>query len=509
VKAVSFDEVGRVKKIEPFAQNIEYAAPIDSRFGPDGNLYVLEYGKAWFKGNPEAALSRIEFVGSGNRPPSPLISLDRKQGAVPFKATATAEKSLDLDGDQLTYNWSLKPLIGTLEAKKISDSVTAELELDQPGKYLLTLTATDSKGASASVETELQMGNEPAKIDISFSGNNSFYWPNTQNLSYKIRVEDAEDGVVASDDANLVINFTFASGSLAAAEGHQQADNAAVAQELMRANGCKSCHAFDTKVVGPAFNDVAQKYKADKNAVNYLVNKMGKGGNGVWGELNMPAFASLSETDRTSLAKFVLSLANKPKPLPLVGVSAPLPTFNLDAQKKLESNEEPLVMSDVVHKLNVAYSDKGASSIGSIKAIKQHQLQPARLGVAFLFNPMLASKNIEPDKFKDRPTVKVPATANWLAFSLGQYDLTGIARIRLGFYVKKQGAQWQFELRQGSDSGVVLAAADNLNRLMDVYLQAVIKINPSIGFNDLYLAVRSTEKSDSELHLYDVSFLKN
>lgn len=61
VKVVTFDKNNGVHKIEPFAPQIDYVLPIDARFGPDGALYVLEYGSAWFKENTDAQLSRIAF----------------------------------------------------------------------------------------------------------------------------------------------------------------------------------------------------------------------------------------------------------------------------------------------------------------------------------------------------------------------------------------------------------------------------------------------------------------
>lgn len=61
VKVISFDEQNGVRKIEPFAPQVEYVLPIDARFGPDGALYVLEYGSAWFKNNTDAQLSRVAY----------------------------------------------------------------------------------------------------------------------------------------------------------------------------------------------------------------------------------------------------------------------------------------------------------------------------------------------------------------------------------------------------------------------------------------------------------------
>jgi cytochrome c len=64
VMAVTLDEDGAVEGMEPFAPGVELVAPLDLEFGPDGSLYVLEYGSQWFRANPDSALSRIEYTGA-------------------------------------------------------------------------------------------------------------------------------------------------------------------------------------------------------------------------------------------------------------------------------------------------------------------------------------------------------------------------------------------------------------------------------------------------------------
>jgi hypothetical protein len=47
--------------MEPFMENVKFAAPIDIELGPDGKLYILEYGTGWFSKNKDCGLSRIDF----------------------------------------------------------------------------------------------------------------------------------------------------------------------------------------------------------------------------------------------------------------------------------------------------------------------------------------------------------------------------------------------------------------------------------------------------------------
>ena len=76
--------------------------------------------------------------------------------------------------------------------------------------------------------------------------------------------------------------------------------------DLAKAKNCMACHAIDKKVVGPAFHDVAAKYKGQKGADATLAAKIIKGGSGAWGAMAMPPNA-VSETEALTLAKWVLA----------------------------------------------------------------------------------------------------------------------------------------------------------------------------------------------------------
>jgi cytochrome c5 len=79
-------------------------------------------------------------------------------------------------------------------------------------------------------------------------------------------------------------------------------------QALMQKDGCAACHAIDKKVVGPAYQDVAAKYKDDKGAAAKLAQKVKAGGSGVWGQVPMPPNAAVSDDDIKSLVAWILSL---------------------------------------------------------------------------------------------------------------------------------------------------------------------------------------------------------
>ena len=98
--------------------------------------------------------------------------------------------------------------------------------------------------------------------------------------------------------------------SMVAAAGLMVAGSALAADmpDLAKKNNCTACHAIDKKVVGPAFKDVAAKYKGDAGAKAKLATKIQKGGGGVWGAMPMPASPKISDADAAALADAVLAM---------------------------------------------------------------------------------------------------------------------------------------------------------------------------------------------------------
>ncbi len=77
--------------------------------------------------------------------------------------------------------------------------------------------------------------------------------------------------------------------------------------DLARKNGCAACHAADKKVVGPAWKDIAAKYKGDAKAVDTLAGKVKAGGKGAWGQVAMPPQAKVADADLKAILGWALS----------------------------------------------------------------------------------------------------------------------------------------------------------------------------------------------------------
>lgn len=78
-------------------------------------------------------------------------------------------------------------------------------------------------------------------------------------------------------------------------------------EALAKSKNCLACHAIATKLVGPAYKDVAAKYAGQKDAEAKLVQKVLKGGSGTWGAMAMPANPQVTEAEAHTLVKWVLA----------------------------------------------------------------------------------------------------------------------------------------------------------------------------------------------------------
>jgi len=77
---------------------------------------------------------------------------------------------------------------------------------------------------------------------------------------------------------------------------------------LIAQSDCLTCHKIDEKLVGPAYKDVANKYKADSATVKMLAEKVIHGGAGNWGQVAMTPHPNLSEGEAKKMVLYVLSL---------------------------------------------------------------------------------------------------------------------------------------------------------------------------------------------------------
>ena len=92
-----------------------------------------------------------------------------------------------------------------------------------------------------------------------------------------------------------------------AVAGSLAAVDAARALTIANQNACMGCHAVDRKLVGPAYKDVAAKYKGDAGAEAKLIKKVREGGMGNWGQIPMPANPKIADADLKTVIDWVLA----------------------------------------------------------------------------------------------------------------------------------------------------------------------------------------------------------
>lgn len=83
---------------------------------------------------------------------------------------------------------------------------------------------------------------------------------------------------------------------------------AAASQQLAQTKACMSCHQVAKKVVGPAFQDVAKKYKGDAKAEDHIKGVIKNGSKGVWGAVPMAKQPQVNDDEAATLAKWIMSL---------------------------------------------------------------------------------------------------------------------------------------------------------------------------------------------------------
>ncbi|WP_284251665.1 PQQ-dependent sugar dehydrogenase [Litorihabitans aurantiacus] len=187
---------GAVTEIENFMPNeaLEtnnqptWSGPIDMEIGPDGAMYVLDYGKGFFRQNPEAGLYRVEWAPE-NKSPVAIATADPASSATaPVTVTFDGSQSYDPEGEELTYEWDFDR-DGTFDA----EGVSAQETFEQVGTYAVTLRVTDPQGKSTATSTVVTVGNEAPELTLNYPADGGFFsWGDA--VPYRYTATDAEDG---------------------------------------------------------------------------------------------------------------------------------------------------------------------------------------------------------------------------------------------------------------------------------------------------------------------------
>lgn len=407
IKAVTMTENGDFDKMEPFMPSTKFNALIDMEMGPDGKMYILEYGNGWFSKNPDSGLSRIDFNGGNRAPAVAEIRSDKNSGKAPLTVTFTAEAS-DPENDALTYTWDL----GNGKTESTTEP-TLSYTFDQIGEYEVKVSAIDPEGLSGtSMINSVYAGNVAPEVTIEIEGNKSFYFPGKQ-VSYSISVSDEDHPNASEDLSTLYVSADYREGvDMAEADlGHKIMSDAMVGKSLVSSLTCKTCHKEAEASIGPAYTDVAKKY-SDKD-FEYLSTKIMNGGSGVWGEVAMPANPNLKGGEVRALISYILSLdgaAAKPS-LPATGSINP-------TMGKSPSSSGTLV-------LTASYTDQGGEGIKPMSGSTSVFLQNNTVDLGNASD----IKDYTAMTFSGMNLLVVPKTEAY--FAINNVDLTDIGSVMM------------------------------------------------------------------------------
>lgn len=438
IMAVTMTDAGDYLSVEQIVPGYRPATPLDMKFGPDGDLYILEYGVNFFMRNETARLTKIQYHG-GNRTPTARASADRTAGSVPFRVALSGVGSKDPDGEVLKYKWVVDSHDGAPPRTFIQSNPVVPFTIR--GVYTATLTVTDPAGAADSKPMTIVAGNAAPKVSVEIEGNEGFYISG-KPLTYSVRVTDQEDREIAADRIALSIDYVPERFDVESVRLNGRpvdpTTRFVVGSALMQKSDCRACHNTATRTVGPSMAELAARYSPDDATLDRLARKVRAGGTGVWGtEQSMPPHPSLTLDEARTIIRSMLSVNDQTiRTLPLAGTYTPtVPPGESGAGMFL---------------IHAAYTDNGAHGLPALTSD----------AVTVLRSPLIMAKDADTRQgvtpsiaFGGFETGVVAAVNSYLGFA--DIDLSGVKRLSI-WTANQAGPGGSIEVRLGSSTGALL-----------------------------------------------------
>ncbi|MFG3044188.1 PQQ-dependent sugar dehydrogenase [Streptomyces sp. NPDC048241] len=195
IKRIDTGADGTVRSINAFPWTGTQV--MDMAFGPDGALYVLDYGTAWFGGDDNSALYRIENATDGHSPVA-RAAADKTSGQAPLKVRFSSAGTTDQDGDTLTRHWDFGD--GTS-----STAANPTHTYRQNGTYTATLTAKDPSGRTGSAAVRVVVGNTAPTVTLRLPQDGQLF-SFGDAVPFTVKITDPEDGT-GVDCSKVTVNF--------------------------------------------------------------------------------------------------------------------------------------------------------------------------------------------------------------------------------------------------------------------------------------------------------------
>ncbi|MBQ1048836.1 ThuA domain-containing protein [Micromonospora sp. C51] len=182
--------------INQLLTGMSFIRPMDFEFGPDGAMYLIEWGSGFGGNNDNSGVYRIDYI-AGDRAPIAVASAEPTSGQPPLEVTFSSAGSRDPDGGALTYAWTFGDGGTSTEANPTHTYAEA-------GNYTAQLTVTNPKGRTAVANVPITVGNTAPTVTIEFPPDGGFFdWGD--QVKYTITVTDPEDGEVDCADVQLQV----------------------------------------------------------------------------------------------------------------------------------------------------------------------------------------------------------------------------------------------------------------------------------------------------------------
>jgi cytochrome c len=191
IKTATLDDAGNVVDVDPFALGTGYLRPMDLDFGPDGSLYVIEWGSGFGGNNLDSGIYRIDYT-AGDRRPIAHATATPDNGPAPLDVQFSSEGSNDPEGTALSFAWDFDNN-GTTDSTEANPTHTYA----NPGSYTATLRVSDAGGLTAVDNVQVVAGNTRPVVTIEIPENGQFA-AFGDKVPYKISVTDAQDGSTGS-----------------------------------------------------------------------------------------------------------------------------------------------------------------------------------------------------------------------------------------------------------------------------------------------------------------------
>ncbi|MEV4373957.1 ThuA domain-containing protein, partial [Nonomuraea sp. NPDC049637] len=197
VWSFQLDENGtKLVEMNRILGSLKFKKPMDMKFGPDGALYMIEWGSGFGGDNADSGIYRIEYI-KGNRPPIARVTADKTDGPLPLTVKFSSEGSRDPDDKAITYAWDLDG-----DGDTDSTDPNPTFTYDKAGEYGVVLTVTNSDGKTGTASVTITAGNTRPVVTVDVPPNGSFFEFGDQ-VKFKVTVTDAEDGAIDCDKVQI------------------------------------------------------------------------------------------------------------------------------------------------------------------------------------------------------------------------------------------------------------------------------------------------------------------